>query len=163
MRTVIPCEIIVAAVPVGIHHMIRIFRRKTSLIEATVLKTRKSRGFVAAVGESQYQKELREIVRSNGGPDPGGVRIEVFVALVPEPRNRHDPNAISIQLDGKKLAYLSREDAEEYQEVVRLLAARNSIGAARAVILGGARNKPSYGVFLDLADPDEVLDDLTSS
>jgi hypothetical protein len=141
--------------------MVGLFRRNRShKISAVLLKQRKGRGFVHAVGESNYQKELLAIVKRHGGPQPDGVKIEVHAALVPEPDNKHDPNAISIQLEGKKVAYLSRDDAEDYQEVVQHLARRKQFGACRAFIMGGAKGKPSYGIFLDLADADDVLDGL---
>jgi hypothetical protein len=143
--------------------MLRFFRReKTSTVDAVLLKER-HRGFVAAVGEASYQSALREIVKQHGGPKSDGVKIEVHVALVPEPKNKHDPNAVSVQMEGKKVAYLSRDDALDYQDVIEHLAKRKRIGACRAVIIGGARDKPSYGVFLDLAEADECLDDLRAN
>ena len=141
--------------------MLRFLRRsKTSAVEAVLLKERRGRRFVHAVGEASYQKELREIVKQNGGTNVDGVKIEVHVAFVPEPDNKHDHNAVSIQMDGKKVAYLSREDAVDYQDVIQYLASRKRFGACRAFIIGGSRDKPSYGVFLDVADPDECLVDL---
>ncbi|HYI15050.1 MAG TPA: hypothetical protein VEX37_06645 [Thermomicrobiales bacterium] len=141
--------------------MLRFLKRsKTNAVDAILLKERRGRGFVHAVGEASYQEELQEVVDQHGGSNADGVKIEVHVALIPEPSNRHDRNAVSIQMEGRKVAYLSREDAIDYQEVIRHLARRKRFGACRAFIFGGSRDKPSYGVFLDLADPDECLDEL---
>ena len=41
------------------------------------------------------------IVDQNGSPNRDGVKIEVHVALVPEPKNKHDRNAVSVQMEGK--------------------------------------------------------------
>jgi hypothetical protein len=67
-------------------------------------------GFVAVVGESNYQPELRAL-GSRLGPDG------VFTArLVPEPQNSHDINAVSVCVDenGAGLGYLGRAVAKVY-------------------------------------------------
>jgi len=144
--------------------MLKFLRReKTHEVDAVLLKPRRSRGFVEAVGEASYQNELLEVVKAHGGPSRDGVKIEVHVALVSEPKNKHDRNAVSIQLEGKKVAYLSRDDAIEYQSVIQHLDQLNRTGACRAFIFGGSKDKPNYGVFLDLASADECLSELLSN
>jgi hypothetical protein len=67
-------------------------------------------GFVAVVGESHYQDELRALARQQA---PDGI----FTArLVVEPDNPHDVNAVAVvaESDGSKVGYLSREVATSY-------------------------------------------------
>jgi hypothetical protein len=41
------------------------------------------------------------------------VRFECFAALVLEPDNPYDSNAVRVEIDGRLVEYLSRADAEE--------------------------------------------------
>jgi hypothetical protein len=57
-------------------------------------------------------------------------RVRWFqAALVPEPNNPHDRNAVAVYADGVGLiGYLSRDDAIEYQSVFVALRQRGAIG-----------------------------------
>jgi hypothetical protein len=111
-------------------------------------------GTVEVVGEASYQAELDRIC---GGRCEDGHNREVMAALVPEPSNPYDENAVAIQVDGMRVGYLSRADALAYRPVVAQLSKRNTVGACQAVIRGGwdrgGGDTGNYGVSLSLAGP----------
>jgi len=99
------------------------------------------------VGESHYQGRLRNISASGRSFN---------VALVPEPTNAFDPNAIRIVADDT-VGYLSKEDALYYAPVFTLLGQHDRVGTCRAQLTGGAGEKRTFGVLLNLRDVDELL------
>lgn len=113
---------------------------------------------VEAVGESNYQPALTKLCGSDRWEE---VRFECIAALVPEPSNRYDPNAVMVQCDGHLVGYLSRGDAIAYGPVVRRLAEQGKVIACNAMIAGrgpGSETK-NRGIFLHLPSPDEALAD----
>ena len=94
-------------------------------------------GYLGAVGESQYQPALREIARR-------GLVCEA--TLNPEPDNPFDVNAVAVKVDGVTVGYLPRSHARRYQR--RLLALAEPLRCP-AKLIGGTRDKPSFGVLLD--------------
>ena len=139
-----------------------LFKRKRSATApaSTVSSTVMLRGgrTVQVVGEASYQDALDRIA---GGKSRQGTLKRCTAALVPEPSNRHDKNAICIHIDGQAVGYLGRDDAKAYQPVVQKLARRATVGTCSALIKGGWRgssgDEGNYGVELDLAPPDAVL------
>jgi hypothetical protein len=118
-------------------------------------------GHVAVLPTGNYQDALRDIVT---GGDKGSAddRVELHglrAALVPEPSNPHDPNAIQAQMtigEGGRyrlVGYLSAEDAVRYQPVVQRLWTKKAVGVCKAVIEYGQDGEPS-SVRLDLAPPE---------
>lgn len=105
------------------------------------------------VGESHYQDALRAACGSDGREE---VRRECVAALVPEPDNPHDPNAVMVQIDGRLVGYLARADAVAYGPLVRGIAARGRTAVAEAVVAGrgAAGGTSNLGVFLRLPAPD---------
>lgn len=104
------------------------------------------------VGESNYQPELRRVSRSG----------RTFLAVLAlEPTNPVDPNAIVVIAEGgKKVGYLNRDYAADYHEVFTLLAKHGRLGACRAKLIGGVGKKKSFGVMLNLKDPETLLVDV---
>jgi hypothetical protein len=105
-----------------------------------------------AVGESNYQEALWAAVR-NETPDERGYRAHITAQLVPEPLNPYDRNAIRVEIGGRLVGYLSREEAIEFADLVDT--AIRGRGAARcaALICGGfavSGGRASLGVWLDL-------------
>ena len=79
---------------------------------------------VAVVGEF-YRAGVAQLVR----------RIEcdeVTALLVPEPTNRHDPNAVKVLILGEHVGYLSRKHALDYQPALQLAAQHGEVLAVRA-------------------------------
>jgi HIRAN domain len=73
------------------------------------------------VGESHYQDALWRVTR---GRTVERVRVEVQAVLLAEPDNPYDPNAIAVLMDGGKVGYLCRDDAEAYRPGLLALEAR---------------------------------------
>lgn len=116
-------------------------------------------------GESHYAKEIRGLFGTEY--DSAGCELMLTVQLVPEPSNKHDSNAVSVQFNGTTVGYLPREDAARYVQVLSALVAEGRIPQVTARVWGGDR--PTYGydrrgrpvegtefvgsVRLDLAEP----------
>lgn len=94
-------------------------------------------GYLGAVGESQYQPALQAIARRSR---------ECQAILIPEPDNPFDANAVVVKIDGVVVGYLTRADARRYRS--RLLALPQPF-CCPAKLIGGTRDKPSFGVLLD--------------
>jgi hypothetical protein len=104
------------------------------------------------VGEASYQDSLWHVVGGrSGGADR--VRMEVSAVLVAEADNPYDLNAVSVWVRGRKVGYLSRDDARRYRP--GLLALENKYGKpialAGAIVGGGIRadGPGRLGLFLD--------------
>jgi predicted Zn-ribbon and HTH transcriptional regulator len=103
------------------------------------------------VGESHYQENLWTIV---GEPWAAARRVRVAkpAALVPEPDNPYDANAVAVHIQGLITGYLSREDAEEHRP--RIVARQAQLGRhveLPAIIAGGGLRQDGpgqLGVFL---------------
>jgi hypothetical protein len=80
------------------------------------------------------------------------VRVDVCAVLKPETDNPYDSNAVSVWVDDRKVGYLSRDDARQYQP--GLLALQREHGkpvALRGVMVGGGIREDGpglLGVFL---------------
>lgn len=134
---------------------------RDGMVDAVLFDPPKS-GSVAVVGESNYQQALRRV--SGGSTEEGTVEADHLAALVPEPTNRYDRNAIRVVIDNQLVGYLSREDAIAYRPVAERLARQGRIMAARATLTGGwdrgRGDRGSFGVVLGLGTPDELMDEL---
>ena len=80
------------------------------------------------------------------------MRHECTAALVPEPDNPHDPNAVMVQIEGRLVGYLSRADAVAYAPLVQSLAARGRTAVCEAMVAGRGESSgtSNLGVFLRL-------------
>jgi hypothetical protein len=100
---------------------------------------------VDAVGESHYRDGL---VRQTGGPRRNGVNVYLTAALIPEPDNPYDPNAISVRIGGEVVGYLSRSDAAAYADVVSQLRGAGVVAYCKAhVMWGWDRGRDDRGDF----------------
>jgi len=108
---------------------------------------------INVAGESHYQEALREIV---GPTTTAEIAVDTEALLVPEPSNPHDPNAVMVQIGGKLVGYLPRDEAVAYGPALKELGERGRIGACEARIAGrgDASGTSNLGVFLRLPDPD---------
>lgn len=102
------------------------------------------------VGESYRQDDLWQLA---GGFSHDRIRCEVIAALVPEPENSHDSNAVKVVIDGRLVGYLSREDAALYRPgLLRLMESHAGPIALAGQIVGGGQREDRIGmlgVFLD--------------
>ena len=132
-------------------------------------------GTVEVVGESHRQEALAQVARTATGPEqfigelkgrPRGLaraehRLWFRAALLREPKNRYDSNAIAVHATGTGLVgYLDRQTALEYRPVFDELERQGySVGACPAFLIGGGEGL-SWGVVLCLSSPEAVIGDL---
>ncbi len=103
---------------------------------------------IAIVGESNYQDAIRSACGGSPGEDVG---FDCIAELVPEPTNKHDPNAIMVQIEGRCVGYLSRSDARTYGPAIAEGIHRQGTGMCRAYIAGRANGETTnLGVWLHL-------------
>lgn len=110
------------------------------------------RGRVDVVGESHYQDALRAYANGHATTYGDG-GIPLTAALVREPRNPHDRNAVRIDVQRRAVGYLARELAVQYAPLLDCLAESGRMGLLHGRAFGGGGR--SYGVWLDLADAEE--------
>lgn len=111
-------------------------------------------GFMRVVGESHCQSALQ---RMRGRCVPGAEGHPSFsVALVAEPENPYDEHAVAVMSEAGRVGYLPREDARRFGPTLRALQRAGYDGAAcRALLNGGTRDKPSFGITLCIAYPED--------
>jgi hypothetical protein len=97
---------------------------------------------VNVAGESHYQDALHEIT---AGQD----RLETTAALIPEPTNPHDPNAVRVEIDSRLVGYLPRAAALAYGPLVKEPAERGRTAVCEAMVSG---REGLFGVFLKLPE-----------
>jgi HIRAN domain-containing protein len=102
---------------------------------------------VRVVGTSHYQEALLELAPREADEE---VRVEKIAALVPEPDNPHDPDAIAVTIDGRLVGYLSRDENRRWKDVV----SGYPIGAE--AMIAGRGGTTGLGVFLRLPTPTEA-------
>jgi len=147
-----------------------LFKRRTERpskvvrAEVIILKDEDCTELVAAVGESHYQPALRAACGDQKWED---VAYDCIAALVPEPENEHDPNAVMVQVDGNLVAYLSRDDAVAYSGLLAQVASTGRFLACKARIAGrGPEHEgttSNLGIFLQLPPPEERLGSVQST
>jgi len=101
---------------------------------------------VQVVGESFYQNELNRIC---GGKTRDGHQLPVIATLVPEPANEHDPNAVGVIVNGRKVGHLDSKKAAMLQRpIIEAAASAGKPLGCRAVIVGGwDRGRNDQGHF----------------
>lgn len=109
-----------------------------------------SGGMQEVVGEANYQSALDEVC---GGRCSEGVIVRVVTAeLVREPKNRYDRNAVAVDIEGRRVGYLPRDDAPRWHAAVDHLGKHGYAATCRAELLGGwdrgGRDKGHIGVVL---------------
>jgi hypothetical protein len=116
-------------------------------------------GRVAIVGESHYQHAIADVARHSTAHSLDDA-IPATAVLVPEPANRHDSQAVRVDLlrgDGSAITagYLRGDQASDYQPLLLELAERGEVGSCPARIMGGGQRY--YGVHLHLGVPRLLL------
>ncbi len=106
---------------------------------------------VNVAGESHYQDALRELA---GGAPGEVVRRDFEAVLLPEPENFYDPNAVKVEIRGRLVGYLPRDEAVAYGPTLAALERRGRRAACEALVSGRAGETSNLGVFLRLPEPD---------
>ena len=110
---------------------------------------------LGVVGESHRQAALQALA---GSRLERGETVTFTAALIPEPTNPVDANAIMVRIQGgAQVGYLQRDDAVRYRPVFAELAAQQLTGVARGKLIGGLPDKPSIGALLDVTEPVVLL------
>ena len=108
---------------------------------------------LSAVGESNYQPALEEIA---GGKTPRGVDKIVDAELVLEDDNPHDPQAVAVLVQRRKVGYLSRADARRFRGELEPHYRTGMKIRCKARIRGGwdrgGGDSGHFGVWLDAGD-----------
>ena len=103
------------------------------------------------VGESNYQSALEKIC---GGRTYEGHELIIEAVLVPEDDNPYDKNAIRVDISGKTVGHLSRENAIQYRIKLEQAGYSGIMAKCSAMITGGwdrgRGDKGHFGVKLDL-------------
>jgi hypothetical protein len=102
------------------------------------------------VGEASYQDNLWRIVGGRRSPD-GRVREDVCAVLAAEPENPYDASAVAVWIQGLKVGYLSREDAQRYRPGLLAVEQQHGKPIALAGVSAGMRadGPGRLGAFLD--------------
>jgi HIRAN domain len=132
-------------------------------------------GTVDVVGESFRQDALERVAKVATGPEPyleqlkGRARSRTRnpkllwfqAALLREPSNPHDRNAIAVHASGVgHVGYLDRETAIQYLPVFDELASQGVAVGACPGFLTGEPGVTTLGVVLCLSSPEAVIGDL---
>jgi HIRAN domain len=110
-------------------------------------------GGLIVVGSSNYQGA---ITRAVGAMGPKGVSMTA--ALVPEPANPYDPNAVSVRVDGQVIGHLRRSDAKAYRPVMEGLAQGGLTGYCRVDIRTDPNPQYAFSVHVFIDTPQRQLD-----
>lgn len=117
------------------------------------------------VGESHYLDHIKAVLGNTHSPE--GAEHVLPALLIPEPDNVHDRNAVAVQIGGRKVGYLSRDEAPPYSRVLQRLSGQGLVGQVQARIWAGdyadysVDHRGNYressrfgaGIRLDLAAP----------
>lgn len=112
------------------------------------------------VGESHYQKALEWAAE---GKTQDGCKLSLVTAeLVREPFNRHDRNAVRVDVAGRTVGYVPRDTAPQTHRLIEQLWGRGQLASCRATLTGGWdrgwHDKGSIGIVLDVGYPPDVFD-----
>lgn len=89
-------------------------------------------------GESEYEAAIRALLgRLVKDQD---TELQTEAALVAEPDNPYDPNAISVRIGGAVVGYLSRADARAFAPILHRLAASGVTAVVPARVWGVVRD-----------------------
>lgn len=134
--------------------MFGLFRKPSKEIALSLFEL-PSDGFCAVAGESHYQDALRATRSICEGEFEG--RPCFTAALVPEPENEYDGNAIAVYSPKGKLGYLPRDRASDYSPLFVELTRRGYHGGGCGAHLTGGEPGKSFGVVLRLSNVDVCI------
>lgn len=120
-----------------------------------------SRGRVSVVGESYRREGIAFVVDGRHVPEAGhwDEAISVDAALVPEPANRFDANAVRVDLATPHgwvtAGYISAANAVHYQPMLRSMTERGQLPCAPARICMSSGG--TLAVYLHLSAPEKCV------
>ena len=111
------------------------------------------------VGESHYHADLAGLMASLR-PDPDASEAWTAARLVRDPQNRYDRNAVRVEIHGRLVGHLSREDAEDIKPWLKKLERQQQPAYVLARLGGGRVSDGEVGpIGVTLVDlPENVLD-----
>jgi hypothetical protein len=121
--------------------------RPTWAVDGSQAKLYLGQETLNVVGESHYQDNLWRVV--GGERADRRVHEGCVAVLIAENDNPHDPNAISVWINGAVVGYLASQDAAEYRPGLLLLSAKGPVALRGSIVGGGFGGTPQLGVFLD--------------
>src|SRR5438034_2000020 len=134
-------------------------------IDAVLIEPEREDAAVQVVGEAYRQAEVASVAGGVGTDGP--IRTEHIAALIPEPTNQYDSNAIKVDIDGHHVGYLARDLAVAYGPIVRWLQRRGRYLGVRAHLYAGwdrgDSRSPTIEVTLHLGSPGETIAELMVS
>jgi hypothetical protein len=86
------------------------------------------------VGESFHELEIRSLFPARIGEQDR--ELSLRAALVPDPRNEHDRNAVKVIASGQHIGHLAKDDAAKYQPLFNTLAQRGFLPVTNCRIRG---------------------------
>lgn len=90
---------------------------------------------VEVKGTQHYLQVVKDLF-VHGVPEDGET-VDVKAVLVPEPSNPKDPDAVRVEVDGRAVGYLSKEDARIYRAPIVRIVERNELPRVRGNIWAG--------------------------
>jgi Transposase, Mutator family len=102
-------------------------------------------------GPMHYQDELQRISEVAVVDDRGFRHF--LVALVTEPDNKYDANAVAVHAGAIRLGYLRREDAAKYKDEVAEVEAEAGALICGAIVVGGDAPGKSFGCRIGYVRP----------
>jgi len=97
------------------------------------------------VGESNYQNALESIC---GGRTDESAEKEVEATLILDDDNAYDDQAVRVDINGKTVGYLSRQNARKYRGYLQRKGHGKVVGICQALIVGGwGRDNGDSGHF----------------
>lgn len=108
------------------------------------------------VGESNYQEAIKQLAEENAIPPEANSRYKIGIMmahLIPENDNPYDDKAIRIDIDGRTVGYLSRDNARSFRRRLSRKKISNQITTCMAIFIGGEDLNDitrSYGVKLNI-------------
>ena len=109
--------------------------------------------FIEVLGESHYQKDIKEIVAYKIMVDKDDMEhrdYKLIAHLILEDENKFDPgNAVRVEIDNKQVGYLGKNDARKYRKGLT----RNNLTDVEAICRAAAfgqrlGTKMNYGIWL---------------
>jgi hypothetical protein len=115
-------------------------------------------GHLKVIGESHCQQALHIVAHGQAAGSTEAQHIKVTAALIPEPENSWDRNAVRVDVvtgtRTVKVGYLPRNAAAKYQPELLALREQGKLGTCAARIAGGGDKL--YGIYLLLGAPWDI-------